>query len=717
MERINEVEKHYVSGSAANKSKGVFLMKMKRCHGVLLGGVIGILFWISAAGADSEMIDPGTIPDLVTPVIQGQYNITKPGFEVLPDNVGFHAIRVTDNSGADLYPSLNNGILSWVHKDSSGTYQLYQWDVSKDVSTASKQTNFDREPGTLSSYGASAVWDEYLDQIKFWNGSTIKDIAKGWVPSLFDGKIAYAKKYGRNSCGIYYYNGRSTMAIVNNQKDCFDVSLYDGHIAWSAFDGHDGEIFYWDGSSVIQVTNNEQDDWAPSLYDGHIAWVGEDGHDFEIFYWDGSSIIQITNNDKDERAPSLYDGCIAWEEKDGIDWEIFYWDGEHIRQITDNDVDDEDPSLFGRAVAWLQEDPSGGDNEVYYKVIESPDLPAVQAFPAANVTESSATLSGTVNPNGKETTWHFEYGTSYSYGTNTSSQTAGNGSTDIQVEKTITGLSPSTTYYYRLVATNSDGTSSTSRRQFTTPPSAAQVSPPLSRTMPAEDITSTAATIKAVINPNGKETTYFFEYGLDTNYGSRTTTATISANSSDVTVTASLSNLQPATTYHYRVVATNSEGTENGDDKTFVTASAMPLPVFAPSSIISYLPVVLPVTNGDVTQIKPLGIGDINNGKFNLHIGLPLFAGPIDVYLAFYSAAVDPANFYLITPGPDFEKFGTTLTPFISNTSGPVDEKVLATDLDVSLLPKGTYSFYLAVTPHGVGLEKSYIWNTDMVVH
>src|SRR5580698_7421805 len=78
----------------------------------------------------------------------------------------------------------------------------------------------------------------------------------------------------------------------------------------------------------------------------------------------------------------------------------------------------------------------------------------------STVTPSEATLNGTVNPNGLATSWSFEYGTTTSYGSQTGSQSLAAGTTDSAVSVTLSGLTPGTSYHYRLDATSSAGTSS-----------------------------------------------------------------------------------------------------------------------------------------------------------------------------------------------------------------------------------------------------------------
>jgi hypothetical protein len=98
-------------------------------------------------------------------------------------------------------------------------------------------------------------------------------------------------------------------------------------------------------------------------------------------------------------------------------------------------------------------------------------VPAVVTGSASSITSTSATLNGTVNPEGAATTYQFQFGTSTSYGSVTpaSPASAGSGSSAIGKSAGLSGLSASTTYDYRLVATNATGTTDGGNRTFTTP--------------------------------------------------------------------------------------------------------------------------------------------------------------------------------------------------------------------------------------------------------
>jgi hypothetical protein len=97
-----------------------------------------------------------------------------------------------------------------------------------------------------------------------------------------------------------------------------------------------------------------------------------------------------------------------------------------------------------------------------------PILPTVTSGSATNVTGGAATLNGTVNPNGINTTYYFQWGTTTGYGNTTSSQSAGNGLSNVAVSANITRLIPNTTYHYRVVATNWTGTTNGSDKTFKT---------------------------------------------------------------------------------------------------------------------------------------------------------------------------------------------------------------------------------------------------------
>lgn len=198
----------------------------------------------------------------------------------------------------------------------------------------------------------------------------------------------------------------------------------------------------------------------------------------------------------------------------------------------------------------------------------APAPPTATTGSSANVAQSSATVNGTVNPSGTDTSYHFEYGTSTSYGSSTSATDAGSGTTDVPVSASLTGLTSSTTYHYRVVAVSSAGTTDGADQTFTT------TTPPTVTTGTPSDVTRSSAGVSGTVNPQGQATTYYFRYGATTTYGSQSTPTNAGSGTSPVNVHASLFGLNADTTYHYQVVAQNAGGTSFGTDQTFTTTSS-----------------------------------------------------------------------------------------------------------------------------------------------
>jgi VCBS repeat protein len=105
------------------------------------------------------------------------------------------------------------------------------------------------------------------------------------------------------------------------------------------------------------------------------------------------------------------------------------------------------------------------------------------------------------------------------------------------------------------------------------PPLAEGTVAPRSTTQPASGVLRAEATLNATVNPGGAWSTYYFEYGPTTSYGTRTPAIAkaAGATTTEVAVRQAISGLDPKTTYHFRVVATNGKGTAYGADQTFST--------------------------------------------------------------------------------------------------------------------------------------------------
>jgi alpha-tubulin suppressor-like RCC1 family protein len=100
---------------------------------------------------------------------------------------------------------------------------------------------------------------------------------------------------------------------------------------------------------------------------------------------------------------------------------------------------------------------------------QPPQKPTVLTNPADNITYNSATLNGTVNPNGLAATAFFNYGTSTSYGITVTGTNPGNGTSPVSTTANVTGLTPGILYYFRVGAENVVGITYGLNQTFTTP--------------------------------------------------------------------------------------------------------------------------------------------------------------------------------------------------------------------------------------------------------
>ena len=238
------------------------------------------------------------------------------------------------------------------------------------------------------------------------------------------------------------------------------------------------------------------------------------------------------------------------------------------------------------------------DTEYHYRVVAtnpqgvSPGndrtfktLPAVQsltALPATDVGPKAATLNGSYVGDGDATTYYFEYGGTTGYGTKSPVQSAGTPSGSTPLTASVTGLELSTLYHYRVVATNSLGTTKSADMTFTTNPAVAGL-----QTLPATDISQESVQLNAQFTGNGDATTYYFEYGLTNAYGKKTALAPgedAGAPTGVAQLSKVITDFEAYRTYHYRVVATNGEGVTRGADMTFQTLPA-PLPGISGQSV------------------------------------------------------------------------------------------------------------------------------------
>jgi DNA-binding beta-propeller fold protein YncE len=218
-----------------------------------------------------------------------------------------------------------------------------------------------------------------------------------------------------------------------------------------------------------------------------------------------------------------------------------------------------------------------------------PPLPSERV---TGVTDSEATLHGEVNPQGKETTCYFEYGTSEAYGHIMPCQpeTVGSGSKPKPVSTSISGLEGNTEYHYRLLAKTASGeVAAGADETFTT-----LQAPPAVSGLFASGVSQGDVTFNAMVNPQHLDTTWYVNYAtlplgsscapvvpfasvpatpLDMGAGSALEAVSLELAGSSVLLGSGLASgaLAPNTVYHYQLVAHNEAGTECAPEGIFTT--------------------------------------------------------------------------------------------------------------------------------------------------
>ncbi|MCW1922146.1 cadherin-like beta sandwich domain-containing protein [Luteolibacter arcticus] len=222
----------------------------------------------------------------------------------------------------------------------------------------------------------------------------------------------------------------------------------------------------------------------------------------------------------------------------------------------------------------------------------APNPPVAATGAPANVTASTATLVGAVNPNGVQASVYFEYGLTTAYGQSTPVQKIPAGFATVGVQAPNLSLIANGAYHYRLVASNSAGTALGNDVIFSVTVgggsgTGAPTAPPVVTTVDAAGISTETAILRGTVNPNGGTTLVKFEYGLTDSLGTATTLQGIGNGDDAADVAIPVQGLLPGSTYHYRVSASNGLGTTPGDILTFTTDSPPPTAVTGDSTVLT----------------------------------------------------------------------------------------------------------------------------------
>jgi hypothetical protein len=193
----------------------------------------------------------------------------------------------------------------------------------------------------------------------------------------------------------------------------------------------------------------------------------------------------------------------------------------------------------------------------------------INTDPATELSSHTAMLNGSFNPSGEQTDYQFEWGVNKDNLDHITGVEDGGATSGVKsVSEEIEGLEDYTTYFFRIVATNSFGTSVGGLQKFRTE---APDLPDIAGTA-VSSVGNRSAHLSATVTPNFGETFYGFEYGETLAYDGQVLGETLlPANDQAQAVEADIEGLTPGRTYHYRAIAINFGGISYGPDLTFTT--------------------------------------------------------------------------------------------------------------------------------------------------
>jgi alpha-tubulin suppressor-like RCC1 family protein len=223
---------------------------------------------------------------------------------------------------------------------------------------------------------------------------------------------------------------------------------------------------------------------------------------------------------------------------------------------------------------------SGNGNleaSLFPAVIAPVGTPTVALGSATNIDAETATIGGTVNANGNATRMTVEYSTTPSFASSLSVSVFtvlrdGNYA-PVAIPTDLSALSPRTTYFTRMIATNTLGSTISNVVSFVTlgtEPTVSDVS--------ISDITGNEASVSVSVNPGRLSTRSILEYSQDKTFVSDVTSVSLSSikGSDTQSLVASLSELHARTTYYVRVTSTNQLGSTHSRVASFISIGALP---------------------------------------------------------------------------------------------------------------------------------------------
>lgn len=350
--------------------------------------------------------------------------------------------------------------------------------------------------------------------------------------------------------------------------------------------------------------------------------------------------------------------------------------------------------------------------------------PAVIVNTVTGITHLQATANLEINPNNAPTSASMQYGSDQTFASviktiNLTPSTL-TGDSSVAMSATLDGLQPSTTYFFRVSATNEAGTFTSPVGSFKSlaPP----VSAPTPVAKPASKITGWSATLNGTMNANNGSTSVSFVYGTDPTFTSNTVTAlpatqTVTGNTA-VAVSLDISFLDPRTVYYYRLVGSNSAASVTSQVESFTS-----------SAVIGVLPIVQTVrpTNGiSVPQTTVTGLVNPNGQTTSVRFvwgpdqSLTVGQRTIDLPTKYTGNETVTVTADIVNPLPGaryYYRFEATNAAGVSkplpltNVTNPVTPVIGRTF--GSAQTQTSLQFNTSVNPGGSNSRISFIYGTD----